>query len=132
MTFAKKTSVTATQGFRKTRMRSAVLTCFSKFPITIATPFFRQWYIHTIDITNILSLNQSASRQLMHELREYFGKSKRDFITVDEFCAFTGIGKNIVRMHLVERVMENEIRRKSSIVSATCAGIQLPSLILTN
>jgi hypothetical protein len=124
MTFAlQKASVTATQtGFRKTRIRSAVLTCFSKIPIATATPFFRQWYIHAIDVTKILSVNKVEARQLMQELRDFFGKSKRDVITVDEFCAFTGIRKNRVRMHLVGRVMENELKRQ---INVAVTGFQL-------
>lgn len=116
MTFLQKESVTATQtSFRKTRIRSAMLACISKIPVSTTTPYFRQWYIHAIDVTKILSLNKAGARQLMQELRNYFGKSKRDGITVDEFCAFTGIRKNMVRLHLVERMMENEIRRQLTV-----------------
>lgn len=112
-----KSSVTSTQtSFRKTRIRSAVLACFSKIPITTATPFFRQWHIHTIDVTQILSVSETEARQVMQELRLFFGKSKREVITVDEFCAFTGIRKNIVRMHLVGRVIENELKRHVKLV----------------
>ena len=53
----------------------------------------------------------------MQELRSYLGKSKRDVITVDEFCAYTGIGKSYVRMHLVSRVLEHELRRQNNAVA---------------
>lgn len=112
MTSVQKESVTATQTiFRKTRIRSAILACISKIPVSTTTPYFRQWYIHAIDVTNILSVNNTEARQLMQELRTFFGKSKRDVITIDEFCAFTGIRKNRVRLHLVARQIEHEIRR---------------------
>lgn len=113
MTFVpKKVSVTATQtSFRKTRIRSAMLACFSKIPVTTSTPYFRQWHIHAIDVTRILSVNRAKARQLMQELRNFFGKSKREVITVEEFCAFTGIRKNRVRMHLVARQIEHELKR---------------------
>ena len=114
MTFVpKKLSVTATQtSLRKTRIRSVTLACFSKFPFITSTPYFRQWHIYAIDITKILSVSRAEARQIMQQLRDYFGKSKRDVITVEEFCAFTGISKNIVRMHLVARLIEHEIKRQ--------------------
>ncbi|OQP62826.1 hypothetical protein A3860_26300 [Niastella vici] len=115
MTFVPK-SVTATQtSFRKTRIRSAMLACFSKIPVTTSTPYFRQWHIHAIDITKILSVSRAEARQLMQELRNFFGKSKRDVITVEEFCAFTGIRKNRVRMHLAARQIEHEIKRQYTV-----------------
>lgn len=105
----KKLSVTATQStVRKTRIRSAVLPCFSKIPLA-SKPFFKQWYIHTIDITKIMSLSRADAREIMQALRSFFGKSKRDLITVEEFCAFTGISKGYVRMHLVARIIEQEL-----------------------
>jgi len=112
MTIVPKVSVTATQtSFRKTRIRRAMLACFSKIPVTASSPYFRQWYIHAIDITKILNVSRGEARQLMLELRNFFGKSKRDVITVEEFCAFTGIRKNRVRMHLVARQIEHELKR---------------------
>ena len=124
MTFVqKKVSVTTTQtNFRKTRIGPAMLACFSKIPVSTTTPYFRQWYIHAIDVTNILGVNKAGARQVMQQLRTYFGKSKRDVITVDEFCAFTGIRKNRVRMHLVARQIEQEIRQQ-------CSKLDVPMLI---
>jgi hypothetical protein len=105
----KKLSVTATQSIiRKTRIRSAVLPCFSKIPLA-GKPFFKRWYIHTIDITKIMSVSRADAREVMQALRSFFGKSKRDLITVEEFCAFTGISKSCVRMHLVARIIEHEL-----------------------
>jgi hypothetical protein len=49
----------------------------------------------------------------MQRMRIYLGKSKRDVITVDEFCSFSGIGKSYVRMHLVSRVLEHELKRQT-------------------
>jgi len=107
----KKLSVTTTQTtHRNTRIGSGALPCFSKIPVA-TTPFFRQWYIHTVDISKIMSINKAEARQVMQELRSFFGKSKRDVITVEEFCSFTGISKSRVRMHLVARVMEHELKK---------------------
>jgi hypothetical protein len=106
-----KISVTGKQTILKTRIRSKELPCFCKISNAVK-PFFKQWYIHTIDITIIMFISQGEARQLMQALRSYLGKSKRDVITVDEFCAFTGIGKSYVRMHLVSRLLEHELKRQ--------------------
>jgi hypothetical protein len=107
-----KLSVTTTQTtHRKTRIGSGILPCFSKL-LSATTPFFRQWYIHAVDISKIMSVNKTEARQVMQELRSFFGKSKRDVLTVEEFCAFTGISKSNVRMHLVARVLEHELKKQ--------------------
>ncbi|THU36081.1 hypothetical protein FAM09_22105 [Niastella caeni] len=113
MTFVpEKNSVTTQQTIvHKPRVRSKVLPCFSKIPFA-TKPFFKQWYIHTIDVTKIMFIPPVEARLVIQELREYFGKSKRDVITVEEFCAFTGISKSYVRMHLVSRAMEHELKRQ--------------------
>lgn len=112
MTFAaQKLSVTAKEStLRKTHIRSQVLPCFSNIPFA-TKPFFKQWYIHTVDVTKIMTVNHADARQLLNELRIFYGKLKRDVITVEEFCAFTGISKSYVRMHLVSRLMEHDLKR---------------------
>jgi hypothetical protein len=55
-------------------------------------------------------ISQVEARLVMEDLREHYGKAKRNFITVDEFCAFTRISKSYVRMHLVSRLLEQEIK----------------------
>ncbi|WP_205510594.1 hypothetical protein [Longitalea arenae] len=112
MTFAaQKQSVTAQQTtINKKRVRSQILPSFSKIPLA-TKPFFKQWYIHTVDVTKIMRLNHADARQLLQNLRQFYSKTKRDPITVDEFCAFTGISKSYVRMHLVSRVMEHDLKR---------------------
>lgn len=109
-------SITAKQTIApRTRMRSKELPCFSRIPNAIK-PFFKQWYIHTIDISKIMFIRQAEARLVMQALRSYLGKSKRDVITVDEFCAYTGIGKSYVRMHLVSRVLEHELKRQCNVM----------------
>lgn len=108
---AQKLSVTAEQTtLKKIRLRSQVLPLFSKLPFA-TKPFFKQWYIHTVDVTKIMVVSHAEARQLLHELRQFYSKSKRDVITVDEYCAFTGISKSYVRMHLVSRLMEHDLKR---------------------
>lgn len=113
---SQKNSVTAKQTIvAKTRIRSKELPGFCRIPNAIK-PFFKQWYIHTIDISKIMFISQAEARLVMYALRSYLGKSKRDVITVDEFCAYTGIGKSYVRMHLVSRVLEHELKRQSNVM----------------
>jgi hypothetical protein len=110
MPFVVKLSVTAPAAVPKTRLRSKELPCFSL--LTHATkPFFKQWYIHAIDVTRIMTVNYAEARQVVSVLRSFYGKAKSESITVEEFCALTGIGKSYVRMHLASRVMEGELRK---------------------
>jgi hypothetical protein len=113
MTFIpQKISVAAKQTIvSRTCIRSKVLPWFSRIP-PATKPFFKQWHIHIIDITLIMFISQTEARLVMQELRSYLGKSKRDVITVDEFCAYSGISKSYVRMHLVSRVLEHELKRQ--------------------
>jgi|GEM_PF-5367816 len=90
--------------------RSKELPCFSTIPHTTKA-FFKQWHIHAIDVTRIMSLNYAEARQVMSALRSFYGKSGKEAITVNEFCAFTRISKSLVRMHLVSREMEGELKR---------------------
>jgi len=83
-------------------------------------PFFKQWHIHAVDVTKIMFVSYGEARRVVEELRCFYGKSKRDVVTVDEFCAFTGISKSYVRMHLVSRVMEHELRRQFSFSKESC------------
>jgi len=110
MTFVpQKLSVTASASVCKTHLRSKELPCFSMIP-NATKPFFKQWYIHAVDVTKIMFVSYGEARRVVEELRCFYGKSKRDVVTVDEFCAFTGISKSYVRMHLISRVMEHELR----------------------
>lgn len=95
----------------KTRFRSKELPCFSTIPHA-TTPFFKQWYINAIDVTRIMSVSYAEARQVVSTLRNFYGKERSETITVDEFCAFTRISKSFVRMHLVSRVMEGELKRQ--------------------
>ncbi|MBO9204751.1 MULTISPECIES: hypothetical protein [Niastella] len=103
-------SLTASTTVPKTRLRSTELPGFCIIPHA-SRPFFKQWCIHTIDVIRIMSIPFSEARQVVSELRSIYGKSKRESITVEEFCEFTGIGKSIVRMHLLSRAMEGELRK---------------------
>jgi hypothetical protein len=90
-------------------LRSKKLSCFSKMPVG-ARPFFKQWHIYTVDVARIMMASHAEARQVMWALRSFYGKSTGEVITVEEFCAFTGISKSYVRMQLVSRVMEGELK----------------------
>jgi hypothetical protein len=105
-------SVTASlSAIRKARLRSKELPNFSKMPVG-SKPFFKQWHIHAVDVARILFVSYTEARALMSALRCFYGRSKRAAITVEEFCAFTRIGKSYVRMQLVSRVVERELGRQ--------------------
>jgi len=104
-------SITARQPVvKKTHLRSKELPCISRLP-NETRPFFIQWHIHAIDISNIMSISYAEARNIMWQLRSYYGKSKRDVITIDEFSKYAAIRKSIIRMYVMARRMENELRR---------------------
>jgi hypothetical protein len=111
MPFLVKLSVMVPVAIAKTRFRSKELPCFSTIPHT-TKPFFKQWHIHALDVTRIMSVSYVEARQVMSSLRSFYGKSGSEVITVDDFCAFTRISKSFVRMHLVSRVMEGELKKQ--------------------
>ena len=109
MAFIPHISVTAQHPIvSKTHLRSKTLPCFSKIQ-NDTKPFFMQWHIYAIDISRIMSLSYDDARQKMQQLRTYYGKQKRGAVTIEEFCAYTGIKKSYVRMHVVSRKMEIEM-----------------------
>ena len=107
-----KLSVTARQTIhQKRRIRLAALPCFCKLP-NEARPFFRQWHIHAIDVSKINSISYTDARQVMQQVRKYYGKSGRDVITIEEFSEYTGKSKSLVRMVVVSRTIEHELKRQ--------------------
>lgn len=47
--------------------------------------------IYTKDVINITGKKERTARNLLARIRKASGKSKGDFVTIEEFCAFTGI-----------------------------------------
>lgn len=47
--------------------------------------------IYAKDIQNITGRSERTSRKMMSALRKKYNKNKGDFITVEEFCIYTGI-----------------------------------------
>jgi hypothetical protein len=47
--------------------------------------------IYAKDIMNITGRKERTARKLLSEIRKRNGKKPNDFVTVEEFCLFTGI-----------------------------------------
>ena len=52
---------------------------------------------------------------MMQQVRNYYGKSRRDFITIEEFSEYTGKSKSLVRMVVVSRTIEHELKRQCNL-----------------
>jgi hypothetical protein len=57
----------------------------------------RRVVITTKDIQNILGLCERSARELMQRLRFMLEKGPEQYVTVDEFCRFTGLTKDDVQ-----------------------------------
>ena len=49
------------------------------------------------DVENITGRSDRTARKLLQTIRGAFGKSSHEFVTVKEFCAFTGIDEELVK-----------------------------------
>lgn len=49
------------------------------------------------DVENITGRRGRTARKLLQKIREALGKSKDEFITIKEFCFFTGIEEELVK-----------------------------------
>ena len=58
--------------------------------------------IHSRDVENITGRKGRTAQRLLQKIRDYFGKQKFQFITVAEFCEFTGIDESIVKAYLLD------------------------------
>jgi len=52
------------------------------------------------DVQNITRRGKRASQQLLKNIRIAFGKEKFQYVTVDEFCFFTGLDPEQVQDYL--------------------------------
>jgi hypothetical protein len=57
--------------------------------------------IYAKDVMNITGLRDRAARALLARIRKKYGKRKGEFISVYEFCQFTGLQVEQVRPFLV-------------------------------
>jgi len=53
--------------------------------------------VYPKDVENITGRCPRTARKLLQTIREALGKSSSNFVTVKEFCAFTGIEEELVK-----------------------------------
>lgn len=56
--------------------------------------------IYAKDIMNITGRKERAARKLLARIRKKYNKKGGEFISIDEFCQFTGLKKESVREFL--------------------------------
>jgi hypothetical protein len=47
--------------------------------------------IYTKDVMNITGRKERTARKLLSDIRKQYQKKNTDFVTVEEFCHFTGL-----------------------------------------
>lgn len=57
--------------------------------------------IYAKDIMNITGRKERAARKLLARIRKKYRKKKGEFISIKEFCEFTGLDETLVRSFLV-------------------------------
>jgi len=57
--------------------------------------------IYAKDVVNITGRKERTARKLLARIRKKYKKQKADFITVEEFCAFTGFNENKIAAFLL-------------------------------
>ena len=53
------------------------------------------------DVENITGRSERTARNLIQKIKMARGKSKNEFVTVKEFCAYTGIEEELIKEFLV-------------------------------
>ncbi len=53
--------------------------------------------IYPKDVQRITGKSERYSRMLLQKIRAYFRKEEHQFITVEEFCQYTGLNTDQVR-----------------------------------
>ena len=56
----------------------------------------RRAVVYAKDVENITGRKRTAARKLLRNIRDYFKKKRTEFITVREFCQYTGIDEESV------------------------------------
>lgn len=58
--------------------------------------------IYPKDVENITGRRGRTTRKLLQKIREALGKKPHEFVTIKEFCLFTGISEDLVKDFLQE------------------------------
>ncbi len=61
----------------------------SKMPLRVV--------LYPKDIENITGRSDRTARKLLQKIKLARGKSKEEFVTIKEFCLFTGIDEELVK-----------------------------------
>lgn len=56
--------------------------------------------VYPKDVENITGRRERSARKLLQNIRQALGKQPHEFITVQEFSAFTGIKEDLIRDYL--------------------------------
>ncbi|MBX9893094.1 MAG: hypothetical protein K2Y12_12290 [Chitinophagaceae bacterium] len=56
--------------------------------------------IYPKDVQRITGKSERYGRMLLNKIKEYFEKEEHQFVTVEEFCLYTGIKKEEVVLFL--------------------------------
>jgi hypothetical protein len=62
--------------------------------------FQQRLIINTKDVENLTGLCQRSARRLLRKIRRYLEKDDDDYITIPEFCEYTGMPEEHVREFL--------------------------------
>ena len=57
--------------------------------------------IYAKDISNITGRKERTARKLLASIRKKYKKKKGEFVTIDEFCSYTGIKEERVTQFLI-------------------------------
>jgi len=72
------------------------------FMHSLAKKMPKRIVIYAKDVENITGRKTRAARKLLHRIREQNKKQKDAFVTVKEFCIYTGIPEDEVREFLLD------------------------------
>ena len=61
----------------------------------------KRMVIYARDIENITGRSERTARLLMQRIRQTFGKNQGQFISVSEFCQYTGLKVEEVNLYLL-------------------------------
>jgi pyridoxine 5'-phosphate synthase PdxJ len=64
---------------------------------TANNPIPSRVVLYPKDVENITGRRGSTARRLIQRIREALGKSKHEFITIQEFSLFTGIDEDLIK-----------------------------------
>lgn len=62
----------------------------------------RRLVVYPKDVENITGRKDRTARTLIQNIRKAFGKQKHQFITIKEFCTYTGIDEDLVHDYLLD------------------------------